>query len=109
MKKLLFTLVLLTLSPIRAKHTCTARYRKNFKTGVLHNHDEFMVKDCNCPCTGPRTEKNACLQCGHTHRPETIKTRPESLVQDVKNVFDEAYNFTIDLVSTDTGTKKHTF
>lgn len=106
MKKLFFTLIILTVFPVQSKHNCTARYRKNFKTGVLHSHNDFIVKDCNCPCTGPRTEKNVCLQCGHTHRPEKIKTRPISLVQDTEDTFEEMYDFTVDLVTTDTSTKR---
>ncbi len=109
MKKLLFTLVILTVSPVQSKHNCTARYRKDFKTGVLHNHHDFTVTDCNCPCTGTRTEKNVCLQCGHTHRPEQIKTRPEDLVQNAESAFNEVYDFTVDLITTDTNTKNHNY
>lgn len=102
MKKLLFTLILLSVFPVTTKETCTARYRKDFKTGVTHNHESFLVKDCSCPCTGPRTEKNICLRCGHTHLPKTSTNFVQEIIQDTEDSFDDDYKYIIDLVSTDT-------
>lgn len=109
MKKLLLTLILLTPLFIDASPTCSSWNRRDLKTRVIHSNKEFAINDCSCQCTGPRTEKNICLQCGHGQRPEALKTRPEDLVKNVKNTventFDQVYDFAVDLVSTETKNK----
>lgn len=109
MKKLLFTLVLLAPFLINAKSTCTSWHRKDFKTGVSHSRNSIKIKDCNCHCIGPRTEKNICLKCGHGHRPEKLNRTSRSFKKDTIDeayeFVDEACDFVVDLVSTDTSSR----
>lgn len=111
MKKLLLTLILLAPFFINASPACSSWNRRDLKTRVIHGNKKFAINDCSCQCTGLRTEKNICLQCGHGQRAKILKTRPEDLVQKVedtvKNIFDATYDFSVDLISTDTGTKNH--
>lgn len=98
MKKSILTIILLT--PLLAQtKTHLSWNRKNFKTGVLHSNKGLIVKDCNCPCTGPRTPSNVCLQCGNTPMPEKI-------VKTVENAVEQEYNYALDFIATHTGIKR---
>lgn len=110
MKKLLFTLVLLSPFLIDAKSNCTSWHRKDFKTGVSHSTSSIKIPDCHCHCTGPRTEKNICLECGHGHHPEKLKSKSKrsfkkDTIDEAYEFVDEAYDFVVDLVSTDTSSR----
>ena len=67
MKTIFFTVSILLLNTsLYACNTCISQVsqtRKNFATRTVH---QLKKVECNCPCTGPRSEKNECLECEHS-------------------------------------------
>jgi len=70
MKKILFTLAMLSVLAINQNYAAIGCQEKSWHLKKKYDHKVYHYVQCNCPCHKyPQRADGTCSKCGHRHDP----------------------------------------